>query len=656
MQRFRVTILVLFIGCLTHLSVAKTPSWMKNIRPDALPQFVLDEDPDVVILRDDQRTVISSKGTFTTTYSLALLIRKTEGFSKAAASVPYSSDTDRVSSFNAWVISPKNKILSYRKDDYVDSIRFDSGSIATTARSKSVNASGDVVVGSIFAFEAVVVNNDVFSQEIWFYQTENPMLSSSISIEYPEGWSISPKFFNMEPITPIESKGKRSTRLTWKLESIPGLTFQPHGPGSSELSKWAAFNIRAPENNKRKIYDSWEAISRARTPTYDSLTVISSGMEQAVEEATRDSGSQMDTIRTLSELAQAINYVSIELNIGKGGGYKPRPSDEVFETKYGDCKDKTNLLQGLLKIKGIDLYPLIVYAGKKKIFEDWPSSHQFNHCVAAIKVDDSVDSPAAIQHPQLGKLLVFDPTSTFTAFGDIPRSLQGSKGLILAGDKGGLIDIPILPLEKDLVQREIEMEVLKTGQAIGRIQEVSHGQAGRTERRYAFTSDSDYKQLTKDWISENLPGARISEPVTEDDRATGQFKLDVEFAAPTFAKNMRNVLLIFKPVMLNRIAEHPFGEDERTQAVDTVPYNLQERIKIYLPEGFEISEMPEDVNLEESFGNYSLTFEVADDTMIVDRSVMIRPTRIPLNEYPSLEDFFKSRIKADQSTVVLEKS
>ncbi len=652
---FRNTILFLLIG-LTSLSAARTPTWIKHIRAESIPQYALDEDPDVVILRNNKQTVINSKGVFTTTYSMAMLIRKIEGFSKAVASVPYYSDTDRITSFNAWVLTPKDKLVSFKKDDYMDSIASNYKNIATTARMRSVNASGDVAVNSIFAFEAEVQNNDIFSQEPWGFQGPFPILSSTVSFEYPSGWSIEPVFFNMDPVSPVESKGKRSTRLSWIVESIPGFEPQPMSPSTNEVSRWAAFNIKAPETSKRELYTSWKDISKARTPTYDSLTVISPEMKSKVEELTSGSTNQLDTVRTLSELAQSINYISVALNLGKGGGYTPRPSNEVFKTKFGDCKDKTNLLQGLLKIKGIDLYPLIVYSGKTKIFENWPSSSQFNHCIAAIKIDESFDSSATIDHPELGKLLLFDPTSTFTPFGDLPYSLQGSQGLILAGDKGGLIDIPHIPLEKNLLKRDIVMELLKNGNALGRINEVSQGQASRTERRYAFTSDSDYKQLTKDWISENFPGAQISEPSTEDDRSSGQFKLEVEFAAPAFAKNMRNVLLIFKPLMLNRITEHPFGDEQRTQAVDTTPYNLEESIKIFLPEGFEISELPNNVELQETFGSYSLNFEVEDDTLLVKRSIKLQAKRVPLEDYSMLESFYQNRIKADQSTIVLERS
>ena len=257
MTVFRITVLLLALT-ISSVSAAKAPSWLKNIRPKGLPQYVLDEDPDVVILRNTQQTVIDERGRFTTTYSMAMLIRKIDGQSKAAASVPYSSDTDRVTSFDAWVLTPKNKLVSFKKDDYMDSIASNYKNIATTARMRSINASGDVVANSIFAFQAVVQNNDIFSQELWGFQGPFPILHSSISFEYPEGWSIDPIFFNMDPLTPAESKSKRSTRQSWTLNSVPGFEPQPLSPSTNEVAKWAAFNIQAPPKSKRELYDSWE--------------------------------------------------------------------------------------------------------------------------------------------------------------------------------------------------------------------------------------------------------------------------------------------------------------------------------------------------------------------------------------------------------------
>jgi hypothetical protein len=150
----------------------------------------------------------------------------------------------------------------------------------------------------------------------------------------------------------------------------------------------------------------------------------------------------------------------------------------------------------------------------------------------------------------------------------VAYSIQDSKGILLAGENGGLVTIPKLPLGKSLLLRDIRLELLAGGRAVGVIKETSSGQAGKRERQYAFTKDSDYTQMTKDWIASFHPGAEINDPKREDNKTTGNFTLEVGFGAPGFAKNMRNVLLIFKPVVVNRISSDPFGEEERNQPVD----------------------------------------------------------------------------------------
>jgi hypothetical protein len=46
-----------------------------------------------------------------------------------------------------------------------------------------------------------------------------------------------------------------------------------------------------------------------------------------------------------------------------------------------------------------------------------PFTWQFNHCITAIKVDDSAQGPAVIEHPDLGRLVIFDGTDAYTRSG-----------------------------------------------------------------------------------------------------------------------------------------------------------------------------------------------------------------------------------------------
>src|SRR5204863_3613605 len=77
-----------------------------------------------------------------------------------------------------------------------------------------------------------------------------------------------------------------------------------------------------------------------------------------------------------------IRYVAIEIGIG---GFQPHAAGDIFQRKYGDCKDKVTLMSTLLKQMGIDSHYLMVHTGRGVVAENVPSTH-FNHVILAIDV------------------------------------------------------------------------------------------------------------------------------------------------------------------------------------------------------------------------------------------------------------------------------
>lgn len=651
-------LLFLLVGTLTQNAYSKTsaPKWLNDLKKLEVPASLLSENPDVVILRDEIFIRVDTDGSFNSVVSQAMLIRTPAGYDAAVARVGYSDDTDKVKSLDAWVIPSKGKRIIYDKSDIADSVNSEYREIASSSRIRSVSGRGEVLVGSIFAFEAEVENNDIFSQEVWTFQGRYPSLKSSVSVEYPGNWDIKTRFFNMEPITMMTS----GDRKYWSLRNIPGVERQVLGPAEGDIRKWMAIEFVPPPQSKRRHFRSWEEVSVDLSPEYLEKFVVTEEMKAKVEELSASATSTIDVAKPLALLAQSVNYISVALDLGKGGGIRPRPADKVFESNYGDCKDKTNLLCTLLQVKGIDAFPLIVYSGfpVKRIHEDWPTSSQFNHCIAAIRIEDDVDSPAVIDHPELGKLFIFDPTDAYTSWGDLPLSLQGSKGLILAGENGGLVNLPEIPMEQSQLKRKIDVEVLPSGDAIGVVQEFSTGQEANRERHLALAKDSDYEEMTEKWISRFLPNSVVQEPARNDDREANLFTLEVQFATPGYAKNMRGVLLIFKPIILNRSESTPFDEEsekERTQPIVLRARNLSEESLIFMPKGFQISELPESIRLEEDFGLYEVEYSVEGDQLKVNRTLQTRSMEVPVERFNAVRDFYQTMTKTDQSPVVLER-
>ncbi|MFT4754603.1 MAG: transglutaminase-like putative cysteine protease [Salibacteraceae bacterium] len=81
-----------------------------------------------------------------------------------------------------------------------------------------------------------------------------------------------------------------------------------------------------------------------------------------------------------------VRYLGFESGIG---AYKPNSSPKVAHQRYGDCKDKSLLLVSLLRIEGIEAYPLLVNSYmKNKIGGLLPSNQVFNHCVVQYTLED----------------------------------------------------------------------------------------------------------------------------------------------------------------------------------------------------------------------------------------------------------------------------
>jgi hypothetical protein len=87
----------------------------------------------------------------------------------------------------------------------------------------------------------------------------------------------------------------------------------------------------------------------------------------------------MDKIRKAYEFVAALRYVAIEFGIN---GIRPRTPAIVLQNRYGDCKDKANLVIALLKDMGVDARFSVLnrFSSTDVSFPSW----QFNHAIAFV--------------------------------------------------------------------------------------------------------------------------------------------------------------------------------------------------------------------------------------------------------------------------------
>ena len=629
----------------------KAPPWLTQAASLPTPSYKISGVPAVVLLNEESVNV-SSDGTVTRTVRHAVRVLEPQGRSEAVASVVYQTDADKVKSLDAWLIPKQGKIREFGKKEAVD-VALVSNDLYNEARTRLISARDEIEIGEVFGYESVLEEKNIFSQFSYRFQYDIPVIRSRFSLNMPNGWRAESVTFNASKVEPAV----QGTNYVWEMADLQPIRYEPASPRRSSLAPRLAVSIfpEQPVATRLKTFANWNEVARWMSEIEDPMMTVNDALAAKAQELTANAKTEFEKIQAISRYVQGIQYISIQIGTGRGGGYIPRPATQVFERSYGDCKDKANLMRAMLHVLGIESYMVSITADDPHyVRAEWASPHQFNHCIIAVKISDGTVVESVVTHPTLGRLLIFDPTDPYTPIGDLPEDQQGSLALIDHPDTQDLTVMPVMPPEMNRVDRHIEAELTNDGSLTGKVIEKNIGQAARQERaRMKELSSTDYNRVIERWISRGATGAKTTKIAPADDHEQGKFDLTVEFTANSYAQLMQQRLMVFRPAIVGRLDRLSFGDGKRTNpySIDASAYS--ERVRIKLPDGFEVDEVPEAVKLESEFGTYDVSYEVEGTHLIFTRSLTLNRAMIPADKYDSVKAFFGKVHGAEQAPVVL---
>ncbi len=627
------------------------PAWLKQAAAANIPTY--GKEVHAVVLHDESRKTVEEDGKIVTTNWKAVKILSREGRGYARASEGYNTGSGKIKEMRAWLIRPTGEVKAYGKKETMDASPAENN-VYDDLRVKIISAADDAEAGAVFGYEIVTEEREVFSQFVRYFQSSNPVVMSRLTVALPPNWRASSLTFNHDKVEPTVS----GNSYTWELRNLPPVEIEPASP-ISKLVAHIAVNVFPPEGKATMLrsFGSWKDVSRYNSELSDPQSGFNEPMAAKARELTANAKTEFERIQAVGRYAQSVNYISIQIEVGRGGGYRPHAAVDVFNKNYGDCKDKANLMRAMLKSLGIESYPVVIFSGDPNQVEpEWPSPQQFNHCIIAVKVSEETQAPTIVKHSSLGRLLIFDPTDDDTPIGDLPNHEQGSYALIVAGDAGELMKMPVMPPEANRLERAVEAELAADGTLTAKVSERSFGQAAVGERRlFKHAERPQYVKYIEHWITQTAPSANVLKSEPNDDARGGKFALDVEFKSPNYAQLMRDKLMVFKPAIVSRRSSVFLTEAKRKHPVVLDSEAYDETVKIKLPEGFDVDEMPDAVDVNQPFGNYAAKCEVKDGHLIFHRSLALKAGTIPVEQYASVRGFFERIRAVEQTPVVLVK-
>ncbi len=180
-------------------------------------------------------------------------------------------------------------------------------------------------------------------------QREVPALSTQIEVRVPEKKPFRVVLKN-SAATATETTEDERRVYRWKLGPLPAAEPLAGDPPAHVWTAWLGIS-------SLQSWDDFAAWFRRISAGSD---VADESVSKAAADLVADAKTRREKIKRVFEFVSALRYEAVEIGIQ---GFRPRTPAQVLANRYGDCKDKANLIAAMLKSLGIDARFALVYRG-----------------------------------------------------------------------------------------------------------------------------------------------------------------------------------------------------------------------------------------------------------------------------------------------------
>lgn len=634
---------------------ADAPSWMHAMANVPMPAH--DEKTDAVMLYSEEILTVQPNGKMKEIDRAVYKILRPAGRHLGKVTFYVDGET-RITKIHGWCIPAQGKDYEVKDKDVTGNglIGLEGGELFSDHRVKIMEIPAPDP-GNIIGFEIEREVRPYVMQDEWFFQETMPVGNARYTLQLPPGWEYKSVWVNHPEAKPT---AVGNNQWQWELRNIPEIKPEQGMPPWKGVAGLMIVAL-IPPGGVTHGFLNWAEMGAWQNGLIQGRRDASPQIKQKVAELTANAGTPLAKMLTLAQFMQKdIRYVAIELGIG---GWQPHAAPEVFSHRYGDCKDKATLLSTMLHEAGIESYYVVIRSERGSVTPSTPPHMGlFNHVVLAIRVPDGVSDArlvATLQHPKLGRLLIFDPTDELTPFGSLHGALQASYALLVTPDGGGeLLQMPQLSPASTGTTRTAKLNLDTRGNLIGDVHDERVGDAAwwqRGELR-GVAKDADRIKPIETLMSGSLSSFQVTKATILNLTETTQpFGYNFSFVARDYAKTAGNLLLV-RPRVLGVKADAILETKEarRFPVEFPDPRRDSDTFEITLPPGYEVDELPPPTDLEYTFGSYHSKTVAEGNVLRYTRNYEIKQLSVPLTQVEDLKRFYRVIASDERNTAVLK--
>lgn len=405
---------------------------------------------------------------------------------------------------------------------------------------------------------------------------------------------------NFYSIQDTENPSKKERTLRISSKNWEGHTAEPD---MINPNYWLPYFILTP-------FKSWQDIGNIYYKENLPQNIVNNTIKDLAHSIIKEKKGE-EAVKALYDwVAHNITYLSISLD--PTSGIKAHTSLETLQTKYGDCKDKVNLLQALLKAIDVPSFPVLVNVnGSLKKIPVLPYPF-FDHVILYIPPYN----------------LYVDPTNRFASLGILSPSLYEGPSLLIRKEESTLELLPSIKPEDHLYKSTSSLSFSKNGDLKGVNDIETTGYTSTEFRSFFFRPTATSEEIANNVLSmtpEGGAGTIKSEDI---------FDLAPSFSFSGYWRTPKLLLLEEKPSFpvpygLDPRLSLPFLRSLFTNNPRKYPFELLPGIDIWEytitpPAGYNFKNIPENRYLETQGALYKSTYTISENKLYITRQLKIK--------------------------------
>ncbi|HCT29751.1 MAG TPA: hypothetical protein DIW31_03225 [Bacteroidales bacterium] len=437
----------------------------------------------------------------------------------------------------------------------------------------------DVQVGDIIEYSyAIVGENPIFKGnyfDFFYLQFSTPVKKIHCSVRFSKDSKVNYKLFNTLQ-QPLRAEKDGLVVLKWESENVQELITNSQQP--SWYSPYPKVQISS--------FNSWTDLIKWGEKLYPPDGLKGGKLKKQFDAIISKCNTPESKINALIQFVKdEIRYVGIEIS---EYSHKPRRPEEVFQKRFGDCKEKSYMLSSMLKKIGVESYVAYVNTNlKHRIVEYLPSPTIFNHAIVAIKYRE--------------KFYFVDPTITGQK-GDFTNFFNGNYKQALIVDPK--FTEPIL-ISDSGDERVVVKEIIEVIDSVKPVQYTVHStyygsEADRIRNQFKSNTKKQLENSYLNFYSTNYSKMRFRDSlVLEDDPELNCVKVTEKYDIESFWKkdsSTNNRIAYLDAPNLKSYLTSPEQRNRKHPFYLYYPIEVENEITFKHAEDFNIDEVNKQIN------------------------------------------------------------